>query len=152
MAEKARRALLSVLEDEKRSTQKLRESEERFRQLAENINEVFWIIDPSKQQMVYVSPAYEKIWGQSCASLYANPQSWLEAIHPQDRPQVLKMALAHQPDGTYDEEYRIVRPDQSIRWIRDRAFPIRNQTGAMERIVGIAQDITEHRRLEEQFR
>jgi len=62
------------------------------------------------------------------------------------------MALAHQPDGTYDEEYRIVRPDQSIRWIRDRAFPIRNQTGEMERIVGIAQDITEHRRLEEQFR
>jgi len=152
LADKSRRALLSVLEDEKRSTQKLRESEERFRQLAENINEVFWITDPSKQQMVYVSPAYEKIWGESCASLYANPQSWLEAIHPQDRPQVLKMALAHQPDGTYDEEYRIVRPDQSIRWIRDRAFPIRNQTGAMERIVGIAQDITEHRRLEEQFR
>jgi len=86
LADKSRRALLSVLEDEKRSTQKLRESEERFRQLAENINEVFWITDPSKRQMLYVSPAYEKIWGQSCESLYANPHSWLEAIHPQDRP------------------------------------------------------------------
>ncbi|HWD93196.1 MAG TPA: ATP-binding protein [Verrucomicrobiae bacterium] len=152
LGDKSRRSLLSVLEDEKRAAQKLRESEERFRQLAENINEVFWITNPNKKQMLYISPAYEKIWGQTCETLYANPQSWLEAIHPLDRNRILEAAIAHQPDGTYDEEYRIVRPDNSIRWIRDRAFPLRNQTGEVERIVGVARDITEHRKLEEQFR
>ena len=71
-----------------RSERALRDNEQRFRQLAENIREVFWMTDPSKNQMLYVSPAYEKIWGRSCASLYENPTAWLEAIHPEDRERV----------------------------------------------------------------
>ena len=152
LAQKSRRALLSVLEDEKKSARELRESEERFRQLAENINEVFWITDLEKNRMLYISPAYEKIWGRTCQSLYDQPQSWLEAIHPEDRDRILDAALTRQPGGTYDEEYRIIRPDKSTRWIHDRAFPIRTPEGKVNRIVGVARDITEQRKLEEQFR
>ncbi|HEV2692925.1 MAG TPA: ATP-binding protein [Verrucomicrobiae bacterium] len=152
LGEKSRHALLSVLEDEKRSGQNLRTSEERFRQLAENINEVFWITDPAKQQMLYISPAYEKIWGRTCASLYQSPQTWLEAIHPDDRERILHAAGSKQTAGTYDEVYRIQRPDKSERWIHDRAFPLRNEAGNVYRVVGTAEDITARRELEEQLR
>ena len=104
----------------------LRESEEKFRQVTEHIQEVFWLSDTSKNAILYISPAYESIWGRSCESLYLSPRSWLEAIHPDDRERVLAGALTKQAVGTYDEEYRIVRPDGSIRWIRDRAFPVRD--------------------------
>jgi PAS domain S-box-containing protein len=129
--------------------------EEVFRQLAETIPEVFWITDPAKRQTVYISPAYEQIWGRSPASLYASPRSFLDAIHPEDRSRV-EAALARQAEGTYREEYRIVRPDGSVRWIRDRAFPVRDANGAIYRIVGIAADITERaehmKRSEERYR
>lgn len=85
LGEKSRRALLSVLEDEKRSGQQLRESEEKFRQLTDNILEVFWMSSPNLDKILYVSPAYEKTWGRTCASLYASPMDWIEAIHPDDR-------------------------------------------------------------------
>jgi PAS domain S-box-containing protein len=152
LGEKSRRALLSVLEDEKRSGQNLRTSEERFRQLAENINEVFWITDPANHQMLYISPAYEKIWGRTCASLYQAPQSWLDAIHPNDRERVSQAATSRQTEGAYDENYRVIRPDKSERWVHDRAFPIRNEAGEVYRVVGTAEDITERRKLEEQLR
>jgi PAS domain S-box-containing protein len=151
LAEKSRRAVLSVLEDEKRAGQNLRESEERFRQLAENIQEVFWITCPARNQMIYVSPAYEKVWGRTCQSLYASPGSWLDAIHPEDRDRIRQAATTRQPNGTYDEEYRIVRPDQSVRWIHDRAFPVRDRAGQVDRIVGVAGDITEKKKMEAQF-
>ncbi|MDR3458141.1 MAG: PAS domain-containing protein [Verrucomicrobiae bacterium] len=152
LGEKSRQALLSVLEDEKRSGQNLRTSEERFRQLAENINEVFWIIDPATHQMLYISPAYEKIWGRTCASLYQTPHTWLDAIHPDDRGRIAQASSTKQSDGRYDEIYRIVRPDKSERWVHDRAFPIRNQAGEVYRVVGTAEDITDRRKLEEQLR
>ena len=129
----------------------LRASEERFRQLAENIREVFWMTDKEKTQMLYVSPGYEEIWGRSRESLYGTPRSWVDAIHPDDRARVSQAAMTKQERGDYDEQYRIVRPDDSVRWIRDRAFPIRDETGAVYRIVGVAEDITERKRLEEQI-
>jgi PAS domain S-box-containing protein len=121
----------------------LRESEERFRQLAENINQLFWMLSPRSNQILYVSPAYEKIWGYSCQSLYDRPQSWLNAIHPDDRQRV-GAAFEKQIAGEQyiNEEYRIVRPDGAVRWICDRAFPIRNKLGEVYRIAGIAEDIT----------
>jgi PAS domain S-box-containing protein len=129
--------------------------EEVFQQIAETIPEVFWITDPAKQQTVYVSPAYEQVWGRALKSLYASPRSFLEAIHPEDRARV-EAALARQAEGTYHEEYRIVRPDGSVRWIRDRAFPVRDVSGGVYRIVGIAADITERaehlQRSEERYR
>lgn len=130
----------------------LRESREQFRQLAEHIREVFWMTDPAKERMLYVSPGYEEIWGRSCESLYASPQSWLNAIHPEDRPRVVEAATHKQVGGTYDEEYRIVRPDGTIRWICDRAFPIRNASGIVYRIVGFAEDITDHKGIQESLR
>ena len=125
--------------------QDLRVSEERFRQVVENIQEVFWITDPAKSQMLYISPAYETVWGRTCASLYKSPGTWFEAIHPNDRPRISQAAETKQVRGEYDEIYRILRPDGAARWIRDRAFPIRNAAGEIHRIVGVAEDITERK-------
>jgi PAS domain S-box-containing protein len=128
----------------------LQESEERFRQLAENIHEVFWITDVSTQKMIYVSPAYEVIWGRTCASLYEEPKTWLAAIRTEDRDRVEQAVRLKQANGTYDEEYRIVRPDGSERWIRDRSFLVRGADGSITRCVGVAEDITESKGLQEQ--
>ena len=138
--------------ERKRAVEALRESEEQFRQIAETIDEVFWSTSADKNRMVYVSPAYEKIWGRPCAELYANPRQWLAAIHPDDRDAVIHAALNKQADGTYDEEYRIIRPDGSFRWVRDRAFPLRNMEGEIYRIVGLAEDITDRKRIDEELR
>ncbi len=131
--------------ERKRAEEVLRQTQEQFRQLAENIREVFWMTNPEKNQMLYISPGYEDIWGRTCQSLYASPRSWLEAIHPDDRARVFAAATTKQVSGAYDEEYRIVRPDGSIRWIWDRAFPIRDAAGTIYRIAGIAEDITERK-------
>jgi PAS domain S-box-containing protein len=130
----------------------LSDTQERFRQLAEHIREVFWLSDPEKNDILYISPGYEEIWGRSCQSLYDSPRSWLENLHPEDRDRVLEAALQKQTGGTYDEEYRIVRPDGSIRWIWDRAFPIHNAGGVVYRIAGIAEDITDRKRVEDEVR
>jgi PAS domain S-box-containing protein len=126
----------------------LQESEERFRQLAENIREVFWMTDTQKNETIYVSPGYESIWGRSCRRLYETARDWVEAIHREDRERVLQAALEKQVRGEYDEVYRIVRPDGSIRWIHDRAFPVRNEAGEVYRVTGIAEDITERKMAE----
>ena len=130
----------------------LRESEERFRQIAETIQEVFWITDTTKKQLLYISPAYERIWGRSCESLQCSPQNWYEAMHADDRGRVLHAVATQQAEGTYDEEYRIIRPDGALRWIRDRAFPVRNARGEIYRVVGVAQDITERKHSRDQLR
>jgi PAS domain S-box-containing protein len=126
-----------------------RESELRFRQMAENIKQVFWITDTLTNAWLYVSPAYGEIWGRSAEALGPMAQSWLGAIHPEDLERVLAAVRTKQVTGSYDEEYRIVRPDGSIRWIRDRAFPVRNDSGRNYRVAGIAEDITERKRAEE---
>lgn len=133
--------------DRKEAERAVEESQQRFRQLAEHIKEVFWITDATKQRVIYISPGYEEIWGRSCDSLYAAPLSWLEAIHPDDRPQVLD-AMTRQSHGTYSKEYRILRPDGSMRWIWDRAYPIRDAEGTVHRIVGFAEDVTERKRID----
>lgn len=141
------------LRDERRLVDsQLRESEERFRELAETIEEVFWITDPNKQRMLYVSPAYEKIWGRSCQGLYDQPHAWLDTVHAEDRERVRHAVTTRQARSNYDEEYRIVRADGGVRWIHDRAFPVRNAAGEVERIVGVARDITDYRQVEAQFR
>lgn len=125
----------------------LRESETRFREVVEAIREVFWVSNPEKTEIFYISPGYESIWGRSCASLYASPQSWMDHIHPDDRDRIRDHALTQQVGGNYEEEYRIVKPDGVTRWIRDRAFPVKDSTGAVYRIVGVAEDITSQKRV-----
>ncbi|WP_333353168.1 PAS domain S-box protein [Microcoleus sp. N3A4] len=134
----------------------LRASEERFRQLAENIHEVFWIREPNQKRLLYVSPACEKIWNLSYQSLLSEPEAFWDVIHPEDLDRV-KAAFEKQVRGDYDEEYRVVRSptgatptDGSVCWVRDRAFPVRSETGEVYRIVGIAEDITQ-RKLAEEF-
>lgn len=139
---------------ERRETEAaLRESEERFRELAENIQEVFWMTPADGSRIIYVSPAYEAVWGREAQSLYEHPEAWLEAIEDEDRERV---SAAFRPEnlatGGFDEEYRIVRPDGTIRWIRDRGFPIQDATGHVHRIAGIAQDVTALKRTEETLR
>lgn len=133
------------------AVRQLRESEARFRQVVETITEVFWVSDRARGKIVYVSPGYELVWGRSSEELYASSRAWAESIHPDDRDRVLADVDAKQAAGDYDESYRIIRPDGGVRWIHDRAFPVRNEAGVVERIVGVAGDITERRKLEEQF-
>jgi PAS domain S-box-containing protein len=136
--------------DHLRAEEVLAESEERFRQLAENINEIFWMTDPQTTQLLYISPAYERVWGRSCQSLYENPRSFMDAVHPEDRERVRIAVLENQSRGEQtDKEYRVVRPDGSIRWVRDRAFPVKDAAGRFYRLVGIIDDFTERKHAEE---
>ncbi len=122
----------------------LRESEEKFRQLAENIQEVFWMTTPHLEEVLYVSPAYERVWGRSLESVRQRPQSFMDAIHSEDRERVVGILEGQRQQG-FEVEYRIVRPDGSVRWIRDRGFPVKDQSGKVYRVAGIAEDITERR-------
>jgi PAS domain S-box-containing protein len=133
------------------SEQALRDSEERFRQITDNISEVFWMTNPGRNRYLYVSPAFERIWGQSREDLYGNPDGWNGAIHAEDKKRVQEAMESQLKDGQFEEVYRIVRPDGSTRWIRDRAFPVRHTSGEIYRFVGVAEDITEMKRLETQF-
>ena len=144
--------LLREIDERKRSQAALASSEAQFRDLAENIRGVFWLIDAVTRDVLYVSPGYAEIWGRSCESLYRNRHSWVEAIHPEDRERILRAQPPSRGGGAYDEEYRIVLPDGRVRWIHDRAFPVRDTSGAIYRIAGIAEDVTERKRLEAEIR
>lgn len=126
----------------RQSENALRLSDERFRQLAENIQEVFWLYDMNEQSIIYISPAYEIIWGRTCQSLYEKPTDYLESILQEDQP-IMSAASKKQAKGERTEvEYRVQRPDGSIRWVWDRGFPIFDETGKLVRTAGVATDIT----------
>jgi PAS domain S-box-containing protein len=127
------------------------ESEQRFRTIAETIRDVFWMTTPDASQMIYVSPAYETLWGRSCESLYQASTSFLEAVHPDDQ-EVLVTLFRGYPEGNWDCEYRIIQQDGGIRWIHARAFPVRNEASEITRMIGTASEITEHKEVEEELR
>ncbi len=130
----------------------LRESEERFRQIASTISEVFWMTDVATYTALYVSPAYEKIWGRSCETWYQDSRSWLDTIHPDDRHIVIEAIQNHRQGIATKNEYRIIQPDGSIRWIQDRAFPVLNDAGEVYRVAGICEDITARKLAEDALR
>jgi len=129
----------------------LRESEERFRQMAEVIPAVFWMFSGDKSQALYVSPAFEQVHGRSPESIYENPQSWLDDIHPEDREVVARISEEHR-GKPYETEYRIIRPDGSVRWIHNHVLPVVDEAGEIIRIVGLSEDITERKLAEEELR
>jgi PAS domain S-box-containing protein len=143
----------NAITERKRLEMAALESEERFRQLANGIQDVFWMTDRDFTTTLYISPAYETIWGRPCESLLAAPRSFLDAGHPEEsgalRSTIVGVMNSGQP---FVLEYRILRPDSECRWIRGRGFPVRNGSGDVYRYAGIATDISEQKRAEQQLR
>jgi PAS domain S-box-containing protein len=123
-------------------------AEERFRLITEASSEVFWICSVDWSEMFYVSPGYERIWGRSVASLYRDPKSFLEAIHPDDVARVVADLDVRHVGRPFDLEYRVVRSDGSVRWVWDHGYPVREVGGDVARYVGVVQDITDRKRAE----
>jgi len=131
---------------------KLKESEEKFKGLAENLSEVIWI--RQDEQVVFINSAYEKIWGRTCQSVYDDLYSFVDAIHPDDKKRIIQAFLPENrfSQGLVDEQCRIIRPDGTTRWVWARSIPICDQNGEMTRTVGIAYDITKIKETEESLR
>ncbi|MEB3336970.1 MAG: PAS domain-containing protein, partial [Leptolyngbyaceae bacterium] len=125
----------------------LRQSEEQLRQIAENLEQVFWMYSHDGQP-IYISPAFEKVWGQTIENWYADPNFWWKVIHPEDRERAYN-AYYHGDTLKFDEEYRVIHPDGSVRMIRAQAFPIYDEAGHIYRIAGISEDITERKQAEQ---
>lgn len=143
-------ALILEAQNLKQDLQELREKEEYFRQIAENVREVFFLMSAQTDEILYISSTYEKVWGRSCQSLYEEPQSWLSAIHPEDSLRAIATIETQFRTGEeFEEEYRIIRPDNSVRWVWVQAFPIRDERGEVTRFVAVAEDITKRKEAEE---
>jgi PAS domain S-box-containing protein len=135
----------------KRVQHALHESERRFREVVETIRDVFWVRDVASNRIVYISPAYEEIWGRSADELYKNPQAWAASIHTEDRDRVVAAATAEQLSGEYDETFRVVRPDLTERWVHAHSYQVKDGDGNVVRIIGTAEDVTDRKGLEDQF-
>lgn len=141
--------ILHDISERKEAKAKLEESLLRFEQLTGSINDIFWMTNADGSEIIYVSPAYEKIWGRSCESLYQNPTEWQQAIHPDDLPRVQQMFTPEKlAAGQYNVEYRVLRPDGETRWIHAIGYPTRDHDGDLYRISGIAADITAFKEVE----
>ena len=139
--------------ENQRSAAALRTSEERYSLLVNSIPEAFWMVSADYRQVLYISPAYEQIWGRSCQSLLDNPKDWLAAVVEEDRPGVVAVidGIAKNTGEQIDfPEYRILRPDGTLRWIKAKAVPIKNETGRIWSIAGLCEDITEHKLAEKE--
>jgi PAS domain S-box-containing protein len=142
--------ILRDVTERQRAQLSLLESEERFQQMARNIQEIFWMIDADTKQALFVNDAYETITGRSCESLKDSPSSYAELIHPEDRVHVLAKLDEATRDGQFNERFRIVRPQGEIRWVWVRGFPVRDAGGKIRRLVGTALEITAQKKAEEQ--
>jgi PAS domain S-box-containing protein len=127
-----------------------KDSEQEFHQMADNIQEIFWVIDAQTKKATFVNPAYETITGRSCRSLLESPSSYEEVIHPADRVPVLAKLDQAARTGSFDERFRIVKPDGEIRWVWVRGFPRRDANGKITRLGGTALDITALKKAEDQ--
>jgi PAS domain S-box-containing protein len=137
--------------ERKAAEEALHESDARFHQVVENIHEALWIFEPATNKIVYVSPRYAEIWGRSGAELSKSPSAWLDSVHPGDRERVQQALVSMGKGSGHAETFRITRPDGAVRWIRHRTFAARDQTGNVRRLIAVAEDTTEQKKLEEQF-
>ena len=152
LLERSNLELKKEIETRKAAEKALMDSEERFKEMADSISEVFWLFDVHKQRVIYASPAYETIWGRSVQALYDRYAEWGESIHPDDLEYAGEsFERIIKTGGGEAREYRIVRPEGSVRWVSDRGFAIRDDHGNIYRIAGIAQDITDRKRSEEEL-
>lgn len=135
-------------EELRRSREALQEGESILRQLIENIAGVFYLADLDKTA-VFISPQYEEVWGQTVEEALSRPTAWLEVIHPEDRARVEQIVGG---STHYDHEFRLLRSDGSIRWIRDKGFPVTDESGRVIRVAGISEDVTAQKLLEDQLR
>ena len=132
--------------------EKLRQSEEKFQQLADTVSDVFWVRSPDMKELHYVSPAFAQVWGRSVESLYATPTGWTDYLLPEDRQSVLDALAKFVHGGSgLDVEYRITRPDGEIRWVQTRGFRVRDKQGKIIRLTGVTSDVTERRKAQEQL-
>ncbi|HVU79281.1 MAG TPA: ATP-binding protein [Gaiellaceae bacterium] len=129
----------------------MRDSEERFRQLAGAVPEVFFLFGVEPAETLYVSPAYETVWGRPPDSALASPEAWHEGIHPDDRKRALR-ELAGGSNRVVESSFRVVRPDGEVRWVVHQLFPVHDQSGEVRRVAGIARDLSEQKTLEDQLR
>ena len=131
----------------------IREREERLRQIAENIREVFWVVAADFSETLYISPAYEEVWGRSCRSLYENPSSFMDAVHGDDRRRVIaNITRVRSGEDAGGVEFRVVQPSGDERWVRAHAAGVLDERGEVYRISGVALDITQRREAEERLR
>ncbi len=144
-------AVLRDISSRREAERALRESDERYRQMADNIQEVYWMLDAGSKHILSVNPAYETLTGRSLATLRDNPTSYQELFHPEDRVRVLTRLEEAGETGQIDEEFRIIRPDRAVRWVSVHGFPVRDAAGVVRRLVGTAQDITARKSAEEQM-
>jgi PAS domain S-box-containing protein len=147
--------LRTEVADRERAETALRESEARFRHLTDNLNQAVWFVQVKPYQVLYLSPAFERIWGLAPERCYDDPAAWRQSVHPDDKSMVdeaFDAAIAGLSEREFDLTYRIIRPDGPVRWIHDRCVVHRNDAGGIDRLSGIAEDITESRRMEEELR
>ena len=142
--------ILRDVTERRRAQMSLLESEERFQQMANNIQEIFWMIDAETKKALFVNPAYETITGRSCESLHENPTSYEELIHAEDRVHVLSKLDEATRTGHFNERFRIVSGQGEVRWVWVRGFPVRDAEGKIRRLVGTALEITAQKQAEEE--
>ena len=149
--EQSQAALQAEITDRAVAEDAFRTSEARFRELAESIRDVFWVFDIEQQAFTYVSPAYEEIWGRPGEEVCGHGFDSPHAIHPDDRDAVTKAFVSNGPRGTFNEQYRVVRPDGSLRWVHNRGFKVTDADGVTRRVVGVAKDVSDQKQLEQQL-
>ena len=143
--------LVEDISERRQAEMALHQTEEQFRQLAAHIPQVLWIADIAQRKLLYVSPAAENLFGRSLKEIYASPHTLIRAVHRDERRRLIDRRLSEATGGDYDEVVRVVRPDGTVRWVRDLAFPILDADGKVYRIAGIAEDITARRESEQRL-
>ena len=141
--------MVADITERKNAEEALRDREEKFHQIADTIHEIFWMVDADTKKVIYVNPAFEQVTGRSLASLQEAPLSYRDIIHPEDRIKVLGKLDETVKAGRLEVEFRITRPDGTIRWVEALGFPVRDAQGNIYRLAGVVQDITERRLAEE---
>jgi PAS domain S-box-containing protein len=156
LIQQARRLLEDRVEEKEvelaQALEDLSRSEQRFRLIAETVQDVFWVMEPDSGQVLYVNPAYESVWGRTTESLVQDPSSFFQTLLPEDRERVRSARQDLLGESCKDLEYRIFRTDGSLRWIRELCYPVREDSGNLDLVICVARDITERKERREQLR